>query len=139
MVIILGLTVFALYNLYKPMNLSLPLPARATQSPTYVVCNGQTYNLNQNPLACDTTSNSGYSNVVFCQDSYYTVYTGYYTSDSTGHGTVTTHSSNTSFTTTTSVTQTVGYVTSTENNYTGTLTGAIAEWTVSACTYTTSP
>jgi hypothetical protein len=58
LVIILGLTVFGLYNLYKP-------PAKITTQATYctlgisctlAVCNGQTYNLNQNPLACDTVN-----------------------------------------------------------------------------------
>ncbi len=85
-----------------------------------------------------SASSSGESNLLSCLVEYNRVYTGYYASDSTTFGTETTQSYNSSFTTTTSVYQSVSYVTSTEYNYTGTMTGAIGEWTISACTYTTT-
>ena len=70
---------------------------------------------------------------------YYTVWSiGVLYSNSSSRFTTTTQSSNSSFTTTTSVTQSVGYVTSATETYTGTITGALAEWNVSACTYTTN-
>jgi hypothetical protein len=76
------------------------------------------------------------SNLVVCLVQYYTVWSvAYIRSNSTSYGT-STQSSNTTVTTTTDVSETIGYATSTQMNFTGTLTGAIAEWTESACTYT---
>jgi prolipoprotein diacylglyceryltransferase len=81
------------------------------------------------------------SNSISCVVQYYAVYSvARITNENTTSFGTSTLSSNTCFTTITSVRETVGYVTTTtENNYTGTLTGALAEWTVSSCRYTTAP
>ena len=86
-----------------------------------------------------STSPPNSSNLISCQVNYYVVYSVISVSDnSTVGGGYTTVTDTANVTTTTSITHTVGYVTSTETNYTGTLTGAVAEWTASACTYTTT-
>ena len=54
----------------------------------------------------------------------------------TAGGTSTQSSPVTTYQTSASVSQTAGYVTTTTSYYTGTLTGAIAYWNSTACTYT---
>lgn len=108
----------------------------------FYVLNNQTKSGSHNNIQQTSSPSTGptpqNSNLLSCVIQSYTVWSVEYINDSTTTGGVSTQSSNTSYTTTTTITETVGYVTAVANNFTGTLTGAKAEWTVTACTYVTS-